>query len=293
MAHYDNRIESIFEEIRQLQRSDYRSRAKKFVAEGFRFLRQSVESGASVDCVLYCPEVVQNAAKLTWIGGLAKRTIPCLRIDSAQYYRFSMAAEPDGILSIQHQRWQQLPKTVPDGIYLAVEEIGSPGNLGSIIRTCAAAGSSGIVLLDPRTDPYDPVCVRATMGALHKVSLIRSSLVALADWCKKQDAAMIATSPSSPTDYRDLVYPGRCVILIGGEKKGLSHAALDRCDSSVKIPMHSGVDSLNVAVATGLVLFEAATNARKDRQRLTPCGPTLTASAKRDASFASRRSCSK
>jgi len=144
----------------------------------------------------------------------------------------------------------------PDSLYIAVESIESPGNLGTIIRTAEAAGVMGIFLLNQDCDPYDPATVRATMGSLFSQKLIQCSSTEFREWARSNGVSVVASSPAGLMDYRALRYRFPAALVIGSEKRGLSDQALELADFVVRIPMHGGCDSLNAAVAAGVLLFE-------------------------------------
>jgi RNA methyltransferase, TrmH family len=158
------------------------------------------------------------------------------------------------------QRWTPLSSVKPErnSLWLAVESIESPGNLGTMIRTAEAAGVSGIFMLSPECDPYDPTTVRATMGSLFSQKLIRCSPREFGAWAKSNGVAVVASSPSGLMDYKALQYRFPAVLAIGGEKYGLSERLREAADLVVRIPMRGGCDSINAAVAAGVLLFEMA-----------------------------------
>jgi TrmH family RNA methyltransferase len=250
-------VDSILQHVACLRKPERRAQEKVFVAEGFRFLYQALNDGASVKTVLYAPSVVKNGKTLGWLQGLDQQGVPCYSIEPADYYRICAANEPDGVISIVRQNWHTLPSPPLDGIYLACEEIESSGNLGSIIRTAVAAGTKALILLGNPCDPYDPVCVRATMGAIYSLRIIRCSIDELDSWSRCFDIPIIGTSPQAKLNFRDENYSPKSVIMLGGERRGMTSAAASICRKKVVIPMSSGVDSLNVSVAAGILLFEA------------------------------------
>ena len=143
-----------------------------------------------------------------------------------------------------------------NSLWLAVESIESGGNLGTIIGTAEAAGVTGIFILNSDCDPYDPATVRATMGSLFSQKLIRCSTNEFTNWAKSNRVAVVASSPAGLMDYKALVYRFPSVLVIGSEKRGLSDQLLETADFVVRIPMRGRCDSINAAVATGILLFE-------------------------------------
>lgn len=124
------------------------------------------------------------------------------------------------------------------------------------MRTAEAVGATGIFLLSDEMDPYHPATVRASMGSIFALQFVRCPVSEFLAWKSSQDFMLIGTSPQAKTDYRLMHYPERCIIFMGGERKGLSaeHQAL--CDTMIKIPMEGTLDSLNLAIATSIILYE-------------------------------------
>lgn len=140
--------------------------------------------------------------------------------------------------------------------WVALDSVQYPGNLGTILRTSDAVGGAGIMLLDQTTDPYDPVAVRASMGAILSQRLIRTGFAAFAAWKASRGGVVVGRASDASTDYRALDNPAPVVLLMGCERLGLSSEQRMVCDAVVKIPMRGRADSLNLAIATGLILYE-------------------------------------
>jgi RNA methyltransferase, TrmH family len=122
---------------------------------------------------------------------------------------------------------------------------------------------TGIFILNPDCDPYDPATVRATMGSLFSQKLIRCSPHDFTHWAKSTGVAVVASSPAGLMDYKALPYRFPAVLIIGSEKRGLSEPALEAADFVVRIPMHGACDSINAAVATGVLLFEMSSQRKR------------------------------
>ena len=150
-----------------------------------------------------------------------------------------------------------------DALWIALDSVADPGNLGTILRTSDAVGGKGIVLLDHSTDPYDPTAIRASMGAVFSQQLVRASLAEFARWKQHTPCAVIGTSDKAASDYQAVRYPAPLIVLMGSERQGLQEAHYQLCDDVVRIPMMGRSDSLNLAVATAVVLYEVFNQRRK------------------------------
>src|SRR5207244_3679585 len=157
-----------------------------------------------------------------------------------------------GIGAVVRQRWETLEQVrwADEQCWVAVEAVQNPGNLGTILRTNAAVGGAGVILIGPTTDPYDPSAVRATLGALFSQRLVRTTAAQFAAWKERRHYQVVGTSPGAATDYRGVAYRPPVILLMGSERRGLSTEMQAICDLRLRIPMVGRCDSLNLAVAT-------------------------------------------
>jgi TrmH family RNA methyltransferase len=170
--------------------------------------------------------------------------------------------------AVVRQRWERLDRVMPaDGLcWLAVSTLHSPGNLGTLLRTSDAVGGAGLILIGPNIDPYDPAVVRATMGAVFSQRFVRATLPELCRWRDWHRCALIGTSPAAADDYQAVLYPRGAVLFIGGERRGLSEDELAACDRAARIPMVGRSDSLNMAVAGSVLLYEVFNQRRANAE---------------------------
>ena len=165
---------------------------------------------------------------------------------------------PQGLGAVLRQRTESLDQATPGGelYWVALDAAQDPGNIGAILRTSDAVGGAGLILLGNAADPYDPAAVRASMGALFAQRVVRADWDTFVAWKQQHGVAVIGTSDKAEQDYRGASYPTPLVLLMGSEREGLSPAQQAVCDRMVRIPMVGRSDSLNLAVATAIVLYE-------------------------------------
>jgi RNA methyltransferase, TrmH family len=191
------------------------------------------------------------------------RGVPVRRCTAEVFASFSLRESPQGIGAVVGQRWTPLDALRPGRLpgahrdegpgWVALDAARDPGNLGAILRTCDAAGCAGVVLIGHTADPFDPLAVRASMGTVFALPLARTDFAPFLAWRARMGLQLVGTAP---LDYRAAPYRPPVVLLMGNERTGLSPARQDACDLVVRIPMAGRSDSLNLAVATGIMLYE-------------------------------------
>lgn len=245
--------------LRSLQTAHGRSRTGLYIIEGIRHVARAI-AHTELESIFLDPSTLSNPFGRKLVRRLRQNGVPGIRLSHELYRNLSLATEPQGIGAVLRQKWASLNtlKAEANSIWIAAEAIESPGNLGTIIRTAEAAGATGLFVLRPDCDPYDPATIRASMGSLFSQTLVKCSPVEFIEWARSNRVAVVASSPAGLMGYKALRYRFPVAIVIGSEKHGLSDHMLESTDFVVRIPMRRGCDSLNVAVATGILLFEIA-----------------------------------
>jgi len=166
---------------------------------------------------------------------------------------------PQAVVGIFDQRWTQLKdiRPKPGETWVALDRVRDPGNLGTIIRTADAAGASGVILVGDTTDPFSLETVRATMGSVFAVPVAKCTPDEFLAWKKTAGVAVVATHLAGAVDYRTIDYKKKPVVLLmGNEQSGLPDHLAKQADALARIPQAGRADSLNLAVATAVMLFE-------------------------------------
>ena len=230
-----------------------------FFAEGMRFVAVALANPhTELECAVIAPELATHPFIATLRQQLRARDIPLHTISASLFKRLSIAEEPQGIGMICKQRLQPLGRVSPEAglCWLALDTIRSPGNLGTICRTADAVGAAGLILIGESIDPFDPQVIRATMGSLFALRLVRTDEAGFTRWREKHGATLVGTSPHATSDYHTFAFPERTILWLGGEREGLGASQLSTCDHVVQIPMVGTADSLNVATAAAVLLYE-------------------------------------
>lgn len=246
-------------EIRALRLKKRRDETRTYLAEGISIVLRAVELGAPIRSIIYSPELLRSESAYRAIEAVRER-VPCYEADAEAFGSLSDRDNPVGIAAvIAYADTSPNDLSVgPDSVFVALDGIRSPGNLGTILRTADGFGCAGTLLVGETTDQYHPECVKASMGTLFSVPVARfESSEHFAAWCRERRLALVTTSCRARDDITGIAaYPRPAVLLLGAEATGLPPAALAAGHLQVRIPMRGSASSLNVAVAAGILLYD-------------------------------------
>ncbi|MEL7049011.1 MAG: RNA methyltransferase [Pseudomonadota bacterium] len=252
--------------IRALEMRKARRETGLFVAEGASVLISAKDAGWALDTLVYLGGSEGEGVMEELIRWAAVSDATRLSVNSAVLGKLAAKDNPQSVLGVFKQRWADLPDPASvrrDETWLVLEEVRDPGNLGTIIRTSDAVGVSGVILVDRCCDPYSREALRATMGSVFAVPLVRTSRDAFVSWRSAWAGDVVGLHLDGARDFREVEYAGPQLIVMGSEGPGLSDFMSQACSVRVRIPMSGTLDSLNLAVATALTLYQVR-------------GPTLT-----------------
>ncbi len=243
--------------IQKLMRPGFRRSSGLAWVEGSRGFIRAVDHRRRIQTIVLCERLLKPAVVQMMVRRLRRTGTDVVRVTPEQFRLLSRTPRASGIGVLLRQHWTPLDqlRAEAESCWIAVSRIRSPGNLGTIIRTAEAVGLAGVIFLDSQTDPFDPGVMRGSMGSVISMRLTRTTLASLVDWARRHDVALLGTSPRG-CELFTTALPQRSVVLLGEEREGLTRAELDACATTVRIPMADGSDSINVAVAAGVVLFE-------------------------------------
>ena len=242
-------------QIRKLQLAKERKEQNLFLLEGTHL----IESACAVDYPLVsvcCTEQWLANHQSLWesLRLKAQRT----DIVSAEVLRaIATTVNPDGVIATA-TRLNPQTKLPCRGLLLALETVQDPGNLGTIIRTCAAAGAAGLYISSDSVDLDHPKVLRASAGQWFRLPMaVSDDLNATCLECQKLGMQIVSTASTAKLTYWELDLLRPTLILLGNEGAGLSTQLLGIADKQVSIPLQKGVESVNVAIAAALLLYEA------------------------------------
>lgn len=245
--------------IRALEMRKVRKETGLFVAEGAALLVTAREHGHQPETIVYRQGAVESDVTRGLIKSALANGKEVLEVSDAVLAKLSAKDNPQTVLGVFRQRFAEPPRVgnlTKTDTWLALEEIRDPGNLGTIVRTADAAGCAGIILVGTTCDPYALECVRATMGSIFAVPIARMEAAAFLAMAQGWPGDVIATEIDAREDFRALHCRGPELMLMGGEGPGLSEQLSEVATRRVKIPMAGKLDSLNLAVATALMLYQ-------------------------------------
>ena len=245
--------------VARLQRErEFRDATGSHFVDGVRGLIAALDADHEVVALLHSEQLLRPTLARQHVRALRRRGVPTVNLSPEQFRRIAQLERASGVGLVLRQRWSKLHRTPPGrGLcWLAVERIRSPGNLGTLLRSADGAGADGLVCLGDLVDPFDPAVVRASMGAFFRQRLFRAGPTAFAHWVRRHRLSVVGASPEAETDFQRCRYRRPTVLLLGDERRGLSESQRALCDQLVRIPMVGAGDSLNVAIAGSLLLYE-------------------------------------
>jgi TrmH family RNA methyltransferase len=244
---------------RALHMRKAREETGQFLAEGLKIVTEAVELGRAPRTLLYSAEAGSHPLLRRAVAATERAGGEVIEVSRDILAKVSRRDNPQTVLAIFDQAFAALDAPTPADArcWVALEAVRDPGNLGTIVRTADAAGCGGVILVGDCCDPYSVEAVRATMGSVFAVPIARATAGEFLGWCGAWPGAVVGTLLTAATDFRAAAYTPPTLILMGNEQAGLTADLAAACDVTVKIPMRGRADSLNLAVATGVMIYAA------------------------------------
>ncbi|MEF2279518.1 TrmH family RNA methyltransferase [Deinococcus sp. YIM 134068] len=228
-----------------------RDREGVILIEGARELSRAVTAGILPGTLYTCPALHSPEARevAPTLPG------PRLHLSREAFEKVSGRENPDGLLAVAPAPSPTLPEPTGDAVLVVLHGLEKPGNVGAILRTADAAGAAGVIVLGRGADPYGPNVIRASQGSVFSLPVVPLGEEEALAWLAGRGFTRVACTPDAPQVYWDAPLTGRVALILGAEHEGLP-AAWRVSDLPVRVPMHGTADSLNVATAAALVLYE-------------------------------------
>lgn len=241
--------------LRSLHAKKHRQETGLFLAEGARCAIEAAEQGAWPEILACTGAALERPAVRALIAEAAGRGARVVRTSEALLTQVTRRDNPQTLVGAYRQRWTELDALAGARRYVALESIRDPGNLGTILRTADAAGAGGVILLAGGCDPFSVEAVRASMGSVFAVPVVRAEVGAFLAWRAQSAIALIGLSLTGSGRMEEVSASGAACLLMGNEQSGLPALLEEACDARVRLPMAGAADSLNLAIATGVALY--------------------------------------
>jgi TrmH family RNA methyltransferase len=244
-----------------LKQKKFRQREGLFIVEGTRAVDEVRHSDWDIAAYFFI-ELPEG-----WEEEAASSTIPYYQVSQAVMEKITATENPQPLAVLVRINEARLDDFQPrDGLVLVLDEIRDPGNVGTMIRTACAAGAKGVILLRDSVDLYNPKVVRSTMGNLFHLPVFSGvSEEELLAWAGKNNWSLVATDLKKAVELPDFVWPQKTLLLMGSEAEGVSESLLEKAGVRLRIPMYGPAESLNVAVAAGILLFSCAVHQHHEK----------------------------
>jgi TrmH family RNA methyltransferase len=244
-----------------------RDEAGVFLVEGYRQIRRALEKNVTLTEVYFSRDWFLGENEDALLAQAVAAGATLFELSKDAFAKVAYRERPDGLLAVAPQWHRKLDDLAVAGrgeagvakapFLLVVEAIEKPGNLGTILRSADAAGCDAVIVCDPVTDIFNPNVVRASTGVLFSVPLVVAESREVQVWLRQNGIRTAATTPHTDNLYTQTDLTGPLAVIMGSEQYGLSEFWMKESDVLVRIPMAGQADSLNVAMATIITLFEA------------------------------------
>ncbi len=234
------------------QKAKDRRREDRYVAEGVKMFLEAPEEEIEEVYISESFELSSCQDKLS--------ALPWERVTAEVFSKMSDTASPQGILCVMRRKHYELEELLagPAPLLMILEDLQDPGNLGTILRTGEGAGVGGVILSRESADIYNPKTIRSTMGSIYRVPFVYvQDLKGAIEEVKSRGVRLYAAHLKGQIWYDEPDYRQAAAFLIGNEGNGLKPETADLADVCMKIPMQGRVESLNAAMASGILMYEA------------------------------------
>lgn len=243
-------------DLLKLSRSRLRKETGLFTIEGTREIRRASGNGYSIDKIYYCSKLFSAES-----GKLLDEITAGARIEVSDHVfsRIAYRDNSDGLLAVAKSKEHKLSSVEKkeNPLYLVIESVEKPGNLGAILRTADAAGIDAVIVCDPTTDLYNPNVIRSSIGCLFTNTVVLTDSETCVEFLKSSGVKIFAAALQESVPYTDADLSGPAAIVMGSEAKGLTKLWRTKAEKIISIPMKGDIDSLNVSVSAAILLFEA------------------------------------
>lgn len=250
MLEIESKNNNLFKEIKKLKEKKHRIKSNKYLIEGLRFVEEAIKSKVSIDSIIFTESFKEKNPELFL---KINENIKLIQMNEALLKQLCSTENPQGIVGVINMQNKELKS---GELVVLVDKVQDPGNMGTIIRTAHAAGAAGIVMTKGTVDIYNDKTLRSTMGSIFYIPIVEDDSLDFVKSLKKEGYKLVVSSLQGKNNFFEENLQGKVMIAVGNEGNGVSEEVYDIADIKVKIPMPGEAESLNVAVATSIMIYE-------------------------------------
>jgi len=242
---------NLIKNIVKLRKTRNRKQQELVVVDGLREIKVAFDYGFEFESLIHCPEINNE----TWKNS----PVEIVTVSKEVFHKIAYADNPNGWLALVRPRYKQLKdvEIKKNPLILILEAVEKPGNLGAMLRTAYAAKVDLVILNDLQTDFYNPNVIKASSGHVFSDQVVIASKEESLEWLRDNKVNIYATNIKAAKPYDQIDFKKATAIVMGTEATGLSDFWINNADNNIIIPMQKGIDSLNVSVSAGIIVFEA------------------------------------
>ena len=255
----ESKENNLFKNTKKFKERKNRNKSSKYIIEGFRLVQEAFKANVDIDYLIVTKDGTDKIDQ--FLLDYITEDMKIYEISDNLFKELISTENPQGILAVINMN--VMPLQANGDFYLLCDKLQDPGNLGTIIRTAHAAGVQGIILTKGTVDIYNEKTIRSTMGSIFYIPIhYDDDNLSLVKSLKEDGFNLVVTSLDTDKDFFDEDLRGKTILTVGNEGNGVSAEVLDLADTKVKIPMPGNAESLNVAIATSVIMYEKV---RQDR----------------------------
>lgn len=243
----------------KFQKSNFRKNSQQFLVEGEKECLRGLCSNFEPDEIIICLDIIHDELKKELLR-LIDDSCAIYLVSKPVYAKVAYRKDSEGVIGIFRKQTISLEDLAPlpnrGNLYIVLENLEKPGNLGAVLRTADATGARAILLTGKGTDPYNPNVSRASLGTVFSVPVIRTTNEDVFKWAKMNQLSIYSAALPAYSAFYDMSFDQNVVFAFGSEHDGLSDFWLSNAEQSFTLPMHGIADSLNLSVSVGVVAYE-------------------------------------
>ena len=241
------------------EKSRERKKQERFLVEGVRETKLALKGGFALEILLFC-EAIMASEDLQLLQKEASNTVEIISVSKEVYDKIAYRTSTEGVVAIfrsKEKTLQQLQFNKENPLILVAEAPEKPGNIGALLRTADAANLDVVIIANPKTDLFNPNIIRSSVGCVFTNQVAMGTTAEIIQFLTEKNIAIYSAALQASVNYDTCTFKNACAIVVGTEADGLTSEWLEQSTQNIKIPMQGEIDSMNVSVAAGILIFEA------------------------------------